>query len=94
MIATLATHDKRLRERVDRLQEAVDVSLDKDSSGQSLLRGRVKRLEEAVGEIYEAQAMMDQSLRVQSLAALKIKRALGDVISDISELVSLSGPSA
>lgn len=51
----------------------------------------MKRLEEAVGEIYEAQAMMDQSLRVQSLASLKIKRALGDVVSDISELALLSG---
>lgn len=79
----------RLRGRVDRLEEAVDASLAAhDNLDKSLIRGRVKRLEEAVSEIHEAQAAMEESLRALSLARLTIKRALGDVVSD---LTSLSG---
>jgi len=79
---------KRLRGRVDRLEEAVDDNISTAASGvgQTILRGRVKRLEEAIGEIHAAQATMEQSLRVLSLASLKIKRALGEVVSDLAEL--------
>ena len=79
---------KLLRGRVDRLEEDVGEmnSGGNGAVGQGLLRGRVKRLEEAVGEIHEAQATMEQSLRVFSLANLKIKRALADVVSDLTTL--------
>lgn len=88
-----ASPHQRLRDRVDQLQEAVDIGLaTNDYAAQSLLRGRLQRLEQSVGEIYEAQAMLDQSNRVQALATLKIKRALGDVVSDISELANLAHP--
>ena len=77
----------RLRGRVDRLEEAVDVSLAAHDNGEkTLIRGRVKRLEEAVSEIHDAQAAMEESLRVLSLSRLKIKRALGDVVSDLASL--------
>lgn len=81
---------RRLQGRVDRLEEAVgDISkatANDNGGAQSLLRGRVRRLEEGISEIYEAQAAMEQSLRVLSLASLRIKRALSEVVSDLAAL--------
>jgi hypothetical protein len=78
---------QRLRAHMDRFEETIgDITVAVDAGGQTLLRGRVKRLEEAVSEIHQAQAQMDQSIRVLSLASLTIKRALVDVVSDLATL--------
>lgn len=80
---------KRLQDHMDRFEEAIgDVTVAVDAGGQTLLRGRVKRLEEAVADIHQAQAQMEQSIRVLSLASLTIKRALVDVVSDLATLPS------
>lgn len=73
--------------RLDRIEETLGHITDTtETGGQTLLRGRVKRLEEAVGEIHHAQASIEQSLRSLSLASLTIKRALSDVIGDLAAL--------
>lgn len=76
-----------LRVQLDRIEETLGHITDTtEIGGQTLLRGRVKRLEEAVSDIHQAQATIDQSLRSLSLASLTIKRALSDVISDLPAL--------
>ena len=75
-----------LQGRMDRLEEAVAM----DNGG--LLQGRVKRLEEATADIQHAQAQMEQSLRVLSLASLTIKRAMADVLADVSDLALIPRP--
>ena len=84
------TDGQTLRVQLDRIEETLShITETTETGGQTLLRGRVKRLEESVSDIHDAQASMEQSLRSLSLASLKIKRALADVVSDLGDLTTL-----
>lgn len=50
-----------------------------------LLRYRVDRIEHAVGEMQSAIMLMDGSLRPLSLASLKIKQALNELINGMDD---------
>lgn len=79
----------RLRGRVDLLEEALDDigSAGVEAGGQDQRRDRrTRRLEEAVADLYEAQAGMEQSCRILANASLKSKRALADVAADLATL--------
>lgn len=79
----------RLRGRVDLLEEALDgiSSAGVEAEGQDQRRDRrTRRLEEAVADLYEAQAGMEQSCRILASASLKSKRALADVAADLATL--------
>lgn len=88
------TGQRRLLGQLDRIEEVLcDISsAANEPQGHTLLRGRVKRLEESVSDIHEAQATMEQSLRVLSLASLKIKRALADVVVDLGDFTTVPEP--
>ena len=79
-----------LQGRVDLLEQAVDASL-LDNEEQSALRGRVRRLEETVGELYELAGVMDSSLKRLMVSRLKLTRALDVAVMNIGELSSLYG---
>jgi hypothetical protein len=89
MAAPPAPDPTPLRFRVERLEEALDATpvpvdtappLKLKETPLRLLRYRVDRIEEAVGEMQGAITLMDGSLRPLSVAMLKIKQALNALI--------------
>ena len=68
------------------LEEALD-DMSSTTGGQDQRRDRrTRRLEEAVADLHEAQAGMEQSCRILANASLKSKRALADVVADLATL--------